>query len=267
LSLSRETDSSPRKSYRQYIFESKGRLLEFHERYEITTQRSVLQKEFELLNQSNGDDPARREELQDQLDWLDELADESIESRKNLPKVQRSTQNDQTFCVPEQPRELTIEDKEQRSENEKNEREKMHDVPEFEENEDSYSQIEKLIFGDGPSIKLSQYEKSQIEHQIDLWQTLAFDADLKRNLPDHSQDRNIFEYYDGVAQSDQADQPQLEDHSVDQIMTQQVQQHLQALIHLRLANGLDRSAIARDLAQSKEDKENEREDPGREPCR
>jgi hypothetical protein len=264
------TDSSPPKCYRQYIFESKGRLLEFHEQYEINTQRSQLQKEFDLLNQSDGDDPVRRNELQDQLDWLDELADDRIESRKGLPKMQRLAHNDKMFCVPEQPPELAFVDKEERSENEKNEQEKMHHGPELEENKDSYSEIEKLIFGDGPSVIMSQYEKTEIDNRIDLWHTSAFDVDLNREMLDQmeSQARNIFEYHDGVAQSEQADQPQLEDHhSVDQIMTQQVQQQLQALIHQRLADGLDRSDLEREPTQSKDDKENEREDPGREHCR
>jgi hypothetical protein len=222
-----------------------------------------------LLNQNDGGDPVRREELQDQLDWLDAMLEERIESRKEIPRIQRPTQNDQTFCVREQSRELEIVDKGERSENEKNEQGKMHDVPEFEENEDSYSTIEKIIFGDGPSIDISQYEKAQIEQQIDLWQTLAFDADLNRDLPErhHSQDRNIFENHDDVVQSELAKQPQLEEQLVDQIMTQQVQQHLQSLIHLRLTTDLDRSDLARDFAQSKEDKENEREDPGREHSR
>jgi hypothetical protein len=263
------TDSSPRKSYRQYVFESKGRLLEFHEQYAINTQRSQLQKEFDLLNQSDGDDPSRRTELQAQIDWLDELADERIESRKDLPKIQRSTQNDKTFCVPEQPGKLTIVDKEERSESDNNEPGKMHDAPEFEENEDSYSEIEKLIFGDGPSVKISQYEKTEIENRIDLWHTSAFDPGLNRNSTERldSQEPNIFEYHDDVAQSEQANQPQPEHHSLDLTMTQQVQQHLQSLIQLSLVTDLDRCDLERELAQSKEDKENEREDPGREHSR
>jgi hypothetical protein len=220
-------------------------------------------------NESDGDDPVRRNELQDQLDWLDELADDRIESRKELPKIQRLMHNDKIFCVPEQPGQLTIVDKEERSKNEKDEQEKMHGAPELEENKDSYSEIKKLIFGDGPSVNMSQHEKTEIENRIDLWHTSAFDVDLTREMPDRmeSQDRNIFDYHDGVAQSEQADQPQLEDHSVDQIMTQQVQQQLQALIHLRLADSLDRPTIERDLVQSKDDTENEREDPGREHSR
>ncbi len=57
LKRSYEPDNSPRKSFRQYIFESRGRLLEFHERYAINMQRSELQKEIDLLNESDGNDP------------------------------------------------------------------------------------------------------------------------------------------------------------------------------------------------------------------
>lgn len=97
LKRSLYTDNSPPKSFKQYIFESRGRLLEWHEKYEINTQRSQLQKHIDQLDQSNSEDLEKRNGLIEQLDWLDAMAAERIESKTELPKIQRSKDSESSM--------------------------------------------------------------------------------------------------------------------------------------------------------------------------
>lgn len=204
LRRSLETDNSPPKCFRQYIFEGRGRLLEFHERYAINTQRSELQKEIELLNQSGGDDLVRRQELQEQLDWLDELSQERLE--ENLP-----------IKVPTPPH-IAIGNREQQDAgNHGNAR----TVPQ-----------EFVALGKG-------------DERIELNTADGVHADANQPAAETARFEQI----------------------IDEIMPKLVHQHLHSLIHLRLVKGLDRSDIDRDFAKSKEDKENDREDPGRDHSR
>ncbi|MBS1956605.1 MAG: hypothetical protein JST89_20625 [Cyanobacteria bacterium SZAS-4] len=97
LKRSLHTDNSPPKSFKQYIFESRGRLLEWHEKYEINTQRSQLQKHIDKLDQSGSDDLEKRAGLIEQLDWLDAMAAERIESKNELPEIQRSKESENSM--------------------------------------------------------------------------------------------------------------------------------------------------------------------------
>lgn len=113
LKESLRTNNSPPKSFNQYIFESRGRLLEWHEKYAIDTQRYQLQKELVYLDRSDREDPYRqndpqrryapdrpydqdrrydpdrRRSLIDQLDWLDTLSRERCESQLKRPVIRR----------------------------------------------------------------------------------------------------------------------------------------------------------------------------------
>ncbi len=86
LKRSLESNNSPPRSYRQYLYESRGRLLESHEKYELDTKRSDLKRELKELDESEEADPERRREIEDQLDWLNELAQERQTVLKNEHK-------------------------------------------------------------------------------------------------------------------------------------------------------------------------------------
>jgi hypothetical protein len=97
LKRSLSTDNSPPKSYRQYIFESRGRLLDSHEKYTINTQRLQLEKHVQAFDESGNTDLNHRQGLIEQLEWLDAMLEERIESRKGIPKVQRSKEEDKSM--------------------------------------------------------------------------------------------------------------------------------------------------------------------------
>jgi hypothetical protein len=88
------TDNSPPRSCNQYIFESRGRLLDSHERYTIDMQRLQLQKELAAMQQSDSDDQELQQGILDQLEWLDTIMDERMESRKEIPIISRSEKSE-----------------------------------------------------------------------------------------------------------------------------------------------------------------------------
>jgi hypothetical protein len=80
LKRSLASDNSPPRSYRQYLYESRGRLLESHEKYELDTKRSDLKRELKELDEGEEADPERRREIEEQLEWLNELAQERLQT-------------------------------------------------------------------------------------------------------------------------------------------------------------------------------------------
>jgi len=199
LRRSFETDNSPPKCFRQYIFEGRGRLLEFHERYAINTQRSELQKELDVLNLSDDSDPVRRKELTQQLDWLDELSQDKSENWSQLKPMAASSDTERLQQIG---------------------------------NEETKAHCERVA----PSVE---------EKVIDVTLDGVSQINRKNTATDFS----------------------LSDQALDEIMPTQVYQYLQLQIHLTLAKDLERSDIERDSAQSKEDHDNERDEPGREHSR
>ncbi|MBI2809369.1 MAG: hypothetical protein HYX67_00865, partial [Candidatus Melainabacteria bacterium] len=249
LKRSLRTDNSPPKSFKQYVFESTGRLLEFHEKYEINTQRSQLQKHIEQLDQSGCEDLEKRNGLIEQLEWLDAMAEERIESRKEIPIVQRSTEDENSIrkfaplenssAVPE------------RSENDLPERSRFGNK----NHNESHSPIDKVLFGEEASIHLTQYEKTEEEVRIDLWPKLAFD-------PEHNCHLLL---RDDLNDKTGSHVRREEDRLLGQILEQQV--HQTFLEHVKEGFRPDQLRVRTEEAQNKDDKENEREDTGREHTR
>ncbi len=219
------TNNSPPRSFNQYIFESRGRLLDSHERYAIDMQRLQLQKELATIQQSDSDDQALQQGILDQLEWLDAMMDERMESRKVTPIVPRGLDK----SVP------------------------MHSLNRLQfvdsAAEEHASNIEKLIFGNYGAVKLSLDEKSEIEQQIELWQKIAFDSNFSRYLDDRT-----------TAQGDSGQVQSHDDRLIGQIMHLQVQQTFEE--HLKASFWETRSLGPTE--PSKEDRTHEREDPGRE---
>ncbi len=89
LKQSLKTDNSPPKSFKQHVFETGGRLLEWHERYLLDTEHYQVQKTITGLDQSGEEDPERRKVLIDQLEWLNSLIRERCESQIKRPVICR----------------------------------------------------------------------------------------------------------------------------------------------------------------------------------
>lgn len=62
------------KGYQQYSIESRGRLLETHEHMQTVYFRHQLKEELKELDESGVDEPERRKEILEKLDWLNELS-------------------------------------------------------------------------------------------------------------------------------------------------------------------------------------------------
>ena len=73
LKRSLAQDDRRPKGFQQYVYESRGRLLESHEQYWINTSRGNLKQELKDLNESEDPDPIRRKQLEEQIKWLDDL--------------------------------------------------------------------------------------------------------------------------------------------------------------------------------------------------
>ena len=230
------TDNSPPRSFNQYIFESRGRLLDSHERYTIDMQRLQLQKELATLQQSESDDQELQQGILEQLEWLDAMMDERMESRKEIPitsrseKSESSTNSEKSFpsTGPERS----------------SERSRFENSLEGE----AESSIARLIFGDEQSVNVLQYAKSEVEQQIQLWHKNAFDSSFCRYLGDRT---------NGTDRNSELVQ------STAELMQLLVQQTLEGQIKKIFGEPHSRSQIA----PNKEDRENEREDPGREHTR
>ncbi len=237
------TDNSPPRSFNQYIFESRGRLLDSHERYAIDMQRQQLQKELASIQQSDSDDQELQQGILDQMEWLDAMMDERIESRKEIPIIPRSeksegsifSNSEKSFPSPEAAR--------------SSESSRVENSREGE----AESSIARLIFGDEKAVDVSQYEKSEVEQQIELWHKIAFNSDFSRYLGDRT---NGTDQNSDLVQS-------TEDRLPAQIMQLHVQPALEEQIKASFGELQSRSQIA----ANKEDRENEREDPGREHTR
>jgi hypothetical protein len=72
-----------RLTFRQYTYESQGRMLDTHERFQLTHARNELRKELEAMKENGEDDPERREDIAERLKWLDERASEFYPGPKN----------------------------------------------------------------------------------------------------------------------------------------------------------------------------------------
>ncbi len=162
------SDNSPPKSFNQYIFESRGRLLDSHERYTIDMQCLQLQKELAAIQQSDSDDQELQQGILDQLEWLDAMMDERMESRKEIPIISRSekseswTNSEKNFPCTEPEKSLLWSRVENSREGE------------------AESSIARLIFGDDQAVDVSQYKKSEVEQQIEFWHKTAFQFQLQQ---------------------------------------------------------------------------------------
>ncbi len=220
-------DNSPPRSFNQYIFESRGRLLDSHERYTIDMQRLQLQKELAAIQQSESDQELQQGIL-DQLEWLDAMMDERMESRKEIPIIPRSEKSPAGSSKPS--------------------------LVENSRGSEAESSIAGLIFGDEQAVDVSLYEKLGVEQQIELWHKIAFGSSFSRYLDDQDflSNRN-------------SDQVQLHDHlSLELIMQLQVQQILQEQIKESFYESQQQIQSRAEVALKNEHKENDREDPGRE---
>ncbi len=233
-------DNSPPRSFNQYIFESRGRLLDSHERYTIDMQRLQLQKELAAIQQSDSDDQELQQGILDQLEWLDAMMDERMESRKEIPiiprseKSERSTNSEKSFpsTEPERSSEPSRVGNSRGSEAE--------------------SSIARLIFGDEQGVDVSLYEKLEVEQQIELWHKIAFDSNFSRYLGDRT-----------TARGDSDRVQPYEGQMLGQFKQLQVQQTFEE--HIKASFGEPHSR--REIDPKTEDRENEREDPGREHTR
>ena len=88
-SLRTNNDRVRPKGYRQYVFESRGRLLESSEHAQIINSRNELKKELEELDGSGVAEPERRQELKERLEWLEDWAEEERRDREGPTKMEK----------------------------------------------------------------------------------------------------------------------------------------------------------------------------------
>ncbi len=243
-----DANNGPPKSFHQYVFEGRGRLLDSHERYAIDMQRLQLQKELDALEHSDSSDQKLRLGIQDQLDWLDAMMNDRMASRKNLPIIQEHNKQQNTSESTLRASMSEVLDPSEKVLDARSHFEKGGD--------ESQASIEKILFGDVPAISIPELKKSETGRQIELWHELAFNSEFNRYVSEQA---------NGLAPNNQI--PIDRDQAFSRILQEQVQQTFQEHVKVSFWEFEQQNHQRTETDQGRENNENERVDPGREHSR